>query len=251
MDFVWIYAKRFSFWDRSGQFNELDYSMRSVRQNYQGDVRCFVIGDKPMPELDAIHLEAPEVVMDDPKFGQPQHFDLNNKFNVLLDSEIGEEFVLMYDDIFMLKPTTKEELMVTYGRCEVTDPMAYIKTRDGGTPYKRLWVSTYEYIITYRHSKGLKTYDWETHLPRFMTKTNLKWVFDKLNVANLPRMQTSLYTAHFTEETTIVPEGFQSDIYTHTAGMDFDKEFACHWMNVGDNVIVTEFIERMEDAFGK
>ena len=38
MDFVWIYAKQFSAWDLAGQFNELDYSVRSVRKNYQGDV---------------------------------------------------------------------------------------------------------------------------------------------------------------------------------------------------------------------
>lgn len=248
MDFVWPYVKRFSFWDKSGMFNELDYSIRSVRENYQGDVRCFVIGDDP--ELDVIHLPAPPLVESDPVTKQPRHKDQMNKFKVLLDSEVNEEFVLMYDDIYILKPTTKADLMKTYGRCELHNPVEYIKTRMGGAPYKRLWLSTYEYIVTFRHSKGQKTYDWETHLPRFMEKSKLKWIIEALNLTNIPRISTSLYPAHYAEETFIMPEGLQSDIWTHTPGMDFDKEFECHYMNIGDDVIVPELIERMVKLFG-
>ena len=40
-------------------------------------------------------------------------------------------------------------------------------------------------------------------------------------------------------------------MFTHFPGMDFDKEFACHYMNIGDNVIVPEFIEHMVKRFGK
>jgi hypothetical protein len=250
MDFVWIYAKRFSSFYKSGQFNELDYSIRSVRKNYQGDTRCFVVGDDP--GLDVIHLKAPPVVMKDEVYHQPQHFDLMNKFEVILNSDIKEEFVLMYDDIFMLKPTPYEEITKTYGRCELDNVEEYIRTgRDGGTPYKKVWLMTYNYIQPYRNIKGLKTYDWETHLPRFMEKKHLKWLIDRLNLKHLPMIPTSLYSAHFGGETFLIEPGFQSDIWTHRPGMDFDPEFACHYMNIGDHVIVPEFIERMRDVFGK
>ena len=251
MDFVWIYVKKFSSWDMGGLFNELDYSVRSVRKNYQGDVRCFVVGDIPLPTLNIIHIPAPPLVREDKEHQQPQHFDLNNKFTTIIESEVNEEFVLMYDDIFILKPTSREEIMKTYGRCVVEYPDQYVRKRSGGRPYKKLWLSTYEYIITFRSSKGLKTYDWETHLPRFMEKTKLKWVFDRLNVRNIPRMHTSLYPAHFSEETFIMPDDFQADLYDHRPGMDFDVEFKKHHMNIGDNVIVPGLIERMQDAFGK
>lgn len=249
MDFVWIYVKKFSSWYKSGQFNELDYSIKSVRKNYQGDVRCFVVGDDP--GLDVIHVKAPPVVIEDTTHKQPQHWDLNNKFDAILDSEVGEEFVLMYDDIFMLKTTTKEEIMKTYGRCEVDNPEEYIRhNRHGGSPYKRLWLTTYNYIKPFRDLKGLKTYDWETHLPRFLLKTKLNEVIDGFLLRKLPKIHTSLYSAHHGGETFLMPEGFQSDIWTHTPGMDFEKEFACHYMNIDDNVIVTEFIKRMKNLFG-
>ena len=248
MDFVWVYAKRFSFWHKSGLFNELDYSIRSVRKNYQGEARCFVVGDDP--GLDVIHIPSPPVVMHDPVTQQPRHQDHMKKVKAIMDSEINEEFVLMYDDVFILKPTSEEEIKRTYGRAEVTVPEDYIRTRLGTRAYKRLWLATYEYIITYRYSKGLKTYDWETHLPRFFEKTKLKWVIDALKLEKTPKLNNSLYAAHFSEETTVMPPGFQSDIWTHVPGMDFDKEFACHYMNIGDNVIVKEFIDRMKQRFG-
>jgi len=248
MDFVWIYAKRFSAWYQSGLFNELDYSIRSVRKNFRGDVRCFVIGDDP--GLDCIHLPAPPVVEIDEINGLPQHVDNMNKMKVLLESGVNEEFVIMYDDIFILKPTSREEIMTTYGRCEVTKPNEYIRIRDGGTPYKGQWLQTYNYILPFRLTKGLKTYDWETHLPRFMEKTKLKELIDTYNLVNIPMIYTSMYSAHYGGETTIIPEGFQSDIHTHVAFMDFDPEFDMHYMNIGDGVIVPEFIDRMVKLFG-
>ena len=261
MDFVWIYAKKFSAYYKSGLFNELDYSIRSVRKNFQGDARCFVVGDDP--GLDAIHLKAPPLVTHDPINKEPVNLDLLNKMEAIIDShKVNEEFILMYDDIFILKPTTKEELKQEYGRCEVVNPSNYIQTRNGGRPYKKLWVSTYDYIVPFRLQKGLKSYDWETHLPRFLEKKKLKWLINALNLRDIPKIPTSLYSAgcyiaadEFKDceipETLVMPPDLQSDIWTHTPGMDLEAEFNKKYMNIYDDVLVPEFLERMYDAFGK
>ena len=250
MDFVWLYAKKFSAWHLGHNFNELDYSIRSVRKNYNGDVRCFVVGDDPMLQ-NVTHIKAPPLVEIDNVTGQPRQKDQLNKLEALLESEVNEGFVLIWDDVYILKPTTEEEIKTVYGRCEVTNPREYIQTRTGGTPYKRLWVATYEYIVPYRRSKGLKTWDWETHLPRYMEKTKLRELIDVMNLRDIPKLPTGLYQAYYSEETLPLPEGLQSDIYTHVAGeTDFDKEFACKYMNIGDNVIVPDFVERMHERFG-
>ena len=248
MDFVWFYAKKFSAYNLGHGFYELDYSIRSVRKKYQGDVRCFVVGDDP--GLNVIHLEAPPLVMEDKVTGQPRQKDQMNKYQVLLDSEINEEFVLIWDDVFILKPTSEKEIRKTYGRCEVTDPYEYIKTRLGGRPYKRLWVATYEHIVPYRKSKGLKTYDWETHLPRFMEKSKLGKLIDDHFLRDIPKLATGMYQAYYGGETFIMPEDFQSNLWTHKPDMDFDKEFAKHHMNIYDNVIVPGLVDRMIERFG-
>lgn len=248
MDFVWFYAKKFSAYNLGHQFYELDYSIRSVRKNYEGDVRCFVIGDDP--ELDVIHLKAPPLVTVDNVTGQPRQKDHMNKYQVLLDSEVNEEFVLIWDDVFILKSTSEEEIRKTYGRCEVTNPYEYIKTRSGGRPYKKLWVATYEHILQYRKAQGLKMYDWETHLPRFMLKSKLRQVIDDHYLRDIPKLATGMYHAYYGGETHIMPDGFQADLYDHFPGLDFDKAFTCHHMNIGDNVIVPELIDNMHKMFG-
>ena len=251
MDFVWIYAKKFSAWHKMGIFNELDYSIRSVKKNYQGEARCFVVGDDPgLPGV--THVKAPPLVTNDPITRQPVNLDLLNKLDTIINfSGISEEFILMYDDIFILQPTTKEELQISYGRAEVKNPVEYIVKRLGGRPYKQLWVSTYDYIVPFRLLKGLKTYDWETHLPRFIEKSKMDWLIKGLNLRDIPKIPTSLYSAYYTEVTELVTPELQSDIWTHTPGMDFDKEFSKKYMNMYDDVIVPAFLEKMYDAFGK
>lgn len=252
MDFVWIYAKKFSYFAKSGGlFNELDYSIRSIRKNFQGEVRCFVVGDDP--ELDGVsHVKGPPLVTNDPINREPVNLDLLNKLDAIaVDTRINEEYILMYDDIFILKPITEEELKISYGRAEVTNPMAYIKTRRGGRPYKRLWVNTYEYIVPYRRQRNLKTYDWETHLPRYIEKTKMDWLIRTFNLKDIHKIPTSLYSAYYTEESEIIQPGFQSDIWTHFPGMDFDEIFKATHLNIFDDVMVPEFLERMYERFGQ
>jgi len=244
MDFVWIYVVGESSFHKCGIFNELEYSIKSVRKFYQGEARCFVIGDDP--KLDVNYIPSPKYSGGNT---QPRHQDQMLKFDKLWDSDINEEFVLMYDDIYLLQPTTKEELQITYGRSEVDDVYEYIKTRKGTGGYKRLWTSTYDYIKTYRDSNGLKTYDWETHLPRFMLKSKLKHLIDTLKLRNVPKISTSLYSAYYSGETVIMPDDLQSDLWTHKPGMDFEAEFDKKFMNIYDNVIIPEFVDKMKAKY--
>ena len=84
-----------------------------------------------------------------------------------------------------------------------------------------------------------------------MVKNNVKWLIDALNLKDIPKLLTGLYQAYYSEETLIMPEGLQSDIYTHEPKMNFDKEFDCKYMNIGDGVIVPSFIKKMHDMFGE
>lgn len=244
MDFVWIYIENESYSYKAGIFNELEYSIKSVQKFYQGDVRCFVIGDDP--KLDVVHIPVEKYNGASP---QPRHMDQIKKLDMLWDSDVNEEFVLMYDDMFILQPTTKAELQTVYGLSEVNDVYEHAKTRQGTTLYRRLWLSTYDYIKTYRDSKGLKTYDWETHLPRFMLKSKLKGLINRLNLRNTAKLSYSLYAAHYTKEAIIMPDDLQSDLWTHKPGMDFDKYLSRKYLNIYDNVIVPEFVTKMKERY--
>ena len=245
MDFVWVYVARESSYYKCGLFNELEYSIKSVHKMYHGDVRCFVIGDDPKLK-DVIHIDSPRTY----ETSQPRHNDQMIKFEKIWGSDIGDEFVLMYDDVYLLQPTTKEDLQIVYAKAEVDDPAEYVKTRTGTPPYKRYWLSTYDYIKTDRDIRRLKTYDWETHLPRLYNKDKIKGIIDKFNLRNVPRLPYSLYASQYAKETLVMPDDLQSDLWTHKPGMDFEVEFAKKYMNIYDNVIVPEFIDKMKSIYG-
>jgi len=245
MDFVWQYIRSQSSWDKSGLLNELEYSVKSVRKFYKGKTRCFVVGDDPL--LDVIHLEAPQRV-EIHVSNQPRYVDQARKQWVMVNNkDINDDFVLMYDDIFLLQPTSEKEIKTRYGRKEITSIEEYMKERLGDMGYKRIWKATYDYVKMLRDGKGLKTYDWEAHLPRYMVKEKLKWVIKTFDLVNTPKLISGVYDGHFNKKTTLISEMTQADLWTHNPGMDLAFEFTKKYMNIYDDAIIPELVERMKE----
>ena len=244
MDFVWPYIYGPSFFRKGGIFNELDFSIRSVRKNYP-NARCIVVGDDP--KLDVIHIECPYLDTTRPNF---RELDLINKFRTVAASdEIGEEFVLMCDDMFILQPVDDDELRKSYGREEITNVLEYARKRRGSMDYKRVWKSTYEFNIMLRYGKGLKTYDWECHLPRHVIKSRLKYIMKNFDLDNNIMLVLGLHDGHEVKDSELVYPGLQADLWTHRPGMDFDVELSKKYMNLYDDAIIPELIEKMETMF--
>lgn len=255
MDFVWVYVFDDSASYKKGIFDELEYSIRSVEKNYQGDYRLFVIGDKPNiphegvihipghPRATSFHTKAANVTVD-------QYY----KFKAAVESDlIGDEFVIMYDDVFILKPTTDDDLKINWARAEIDsiDEYCHSPIRSGTLSYLRIWKDTYSGIKMLRDFRGLKTYDWETHTPRYVEKDKFKAVLDSADYAKNPKLLTAIYDGFHAENTQIITKEIQSDMWTHKPDLDFDLEFSRHYMNIFDEVIVKEFVDRMEAMFGK
>lgn len=244
MDFVWPYVRSMSSWDKSGLLNELEYSIKSVRKFYKGKTRCFVIGDDP--KLDVIHLEAPPRV-EIHTSNQPRYIDQTRKaWAVVNNKEIGDEFVWMYDDIYFLQPISAKEIKISYGRKEITCIDEYMKERLGDNGYKRIWRSTYDYVKMMRDGKGQKTYDWEAHMRRYMIKDKLKWIIKTFDLTNTAKLTSGIYDGHFNTKTTVIDEMTQADLWTHTPKTDLELEFTKKYMNIYDDAIIPELVERMK-----
>jgi len=237
MDFVWIYAKPFSYFAKRGTWNELEYSIKSVKKNYPKAV-CWVVGDDPGLDVNWIKTDR---VITHPS-NHPIDIDVIRKFRTIIDSDINEEFVLMYDDIFLIKPVTRKDLEVVYGRCKIDNVNTY--SRPWSTSYRRLWQKTYKMIQDITEN----VYDWETHLPRFLEKYALKQVLDAYMCDENPLIATSLYSAHFAEETKVLTNE-QSNLLNTV--VDIDKAFDCTFMNIMDDTITLEFKNKMTELFGE
>ena len=252
MDFVWQYIYGPSAWRKIGMFNELEYSIRSVKK-YFPDPRCIVLGDEPIGlKQDVIHIPGPSRV-DEHYSKQKQHVDKLRKMTEMANNPlIGDEFVLMYDYIFLLKETSLEDLKINWARAEINNIDDYMKSglRLGDRSYKKIWRATYEFIKMIRDSEGKKTYDWETHTPRFINKAKLRELLNKWDLETNPKIVTAIYDGYHADNTKIITKDIQSDLWTHKPGMDFDKEFNKHYMNIYDDIIVPEFVDKMAQKFG-
>ena len=255
MDFVWIYEYGGSFHKKSGYFLELEYSMQSVRKFYK-DAECYVAASphaqKKLKDLkkDYNIIDCPNQVLTHVT-NHPDHFDVLNKFTKIIeDDRVGEEFILMYDDIFLLQPMTKADFK-TYGKHEVDDVAEFLQrkegkdyVRGGSVMYREMWKATYNYITIERKRSGQKMYDWETHLPRLMEKTKLKDVIDSYGLKYVPMLITSLYSHEYGGETTLMDEMTQSDLYTYKPTKhDLEHEFSKKFLNLGDDACTPEIIE--------
>lgn len=254
MDFIWVYVFKDSASQKIGIFDELEYSIRSVEKNYTGDYRLFVVGDEPhIPHEGVIHIPCPRVTEYKDKASNVT-VDQYEKFRAAASSDlVGDEFVIMYDDIFILKPTSRDDLMINWARAEIESIDEYIKNpiRTGTISYLRIWRNTYEGVKMLRDFRGLKTYDWETHTPRYVQKDKFKDVLSKSDYRANPRLITAIYDGLYAENTQIITREIQSDMWAHSNSTDFDKEFSRHYMNIFDDIIVREFVDHMEKHFGK
>jgi len=237
MDFVWIYAHPFSYYAKSGLWNEIEYSIKSVRQYYPGAV-CWVVGDDP--GFDVRHI--PSNRIETHQSNVPIDMDVIKKFRAIFDSEIGDDFILMYDDIFLLQPLTREDFDITYGRCKVEDVETY--QRPWSRSYRMLWQKTYRVIKEITD----EVYDWETHLPRLYNKGKLKQVLDAYCCDTIPYIATSLYAAQFATDTVIIDSSVQLNLLN---SQQIEYDFSSKFLNIMDESITVEFKEKMREVFGE
>ena len=235
MDFVWIYIEKLSFYAKSGMWNEIEWSIKSVRQNYPG-ANCWVVGDDP--GFGVKHIPC-EPILKHPS-GPAPTVDAIKKFRAIIQSEVGEEFVLMYDDVYLMQPI--KDFNTTYGYSKVDNYKTYL--RKWSRSYRNIWRNTYEKIEVVLD--GRQMWDWETHLPRLFNKFQLEDVLNAYSCDDKQLIATSLYAAHFAEETTLIDVQFD---LRNTIGVDYKEGFKMPFMNIMDSAICLDFKEAMKAHF--
>ena len=178
--FVYVYIKQGVMWD------ELMYSIMSIRKFFNGEHKIFVVGDRPgIPGVS--HIPVARV-----HGGRnPKAQDSIAKLQLIADNkQINEDFVYMYDDIVLLKPCTEEDLKVTRAIDYVPKPGTYFSPR--ARPSKT-WINLWLRTMITLQKEGLPTWNYETHLPRWYNKTNVSSIIQRFNLKNDPMLFASLY----------------------------------------------------------
>jgi hypothetical protein len=160
--------------------------------------------------------------------------------------QLGPEFVLMYDDIYILHRITKEKLKTVYARCPIDNVETYIKTRPGDMSYKGTLRNTLLYIRDMFGRKDL--YDWETHLPRYFVTDAVKKLIYECRLYEQAYFITSLYPAFYSNRPDLSWMEVQFDIWTWPPKIDLDEGFQRQFLNVADDALVNTMIDKIKSC---
>jgi hypothetical protein len=156
--FCWIYhSENLS----SKGTEELRYSMRSIETFLKDtEVSFTLIGSIPVWYA-GHHIPIERYTGHNPL----RYFDTLKKLKRLVaDPYVPENFFWMMDDVYLIKPTTVEELQIPRH-----DPNEY----EINTEWRAIKKKTQEHL----RSAGVPCLDYATHLPHFVNKTNLRHLF--------------------------------------------------------------------------
>ena len=162
MDFVYLLKH-----DEENDSEEFRYSLRSLR-NISHD-KIVVIGDNPKWLKNVLHIPVAQ--------NKTKHENVNANIKTAIhDSRISDEFVLMNDDFFIMKPIDTIKPLHFGNMQEVIDH--YRERYQEDTPYIQSMIQAKGLL----ESHGYKNpYSYELHMPMVMQRSKLKELYEKYN----------------------------------------------------------------------
>lgn len=162
---------------------ELRCSMKSIKKNFQGESTIVVIGDKPkFTDVDFILIETSRKSL--------RSIDIHHKLlTIINNTQIPENFVWMYDDIYFINPVALENLKEVYALQDLTNKPESSWNFDASKKWENMFRATMQII----KSTGKPVINYETHLPRFLSKKKLTALIKKFDLLNSQVLFSSLY----------------------------------------------------------
>lgn len=178
---VYPYLHQLSQWD------ELKYSIRSVCKNFKEPFEIVIIGDKPT-WYNGKHIQTTPIR--GRKFTRA--FDIARKLEIICKSEmITENFVYMYDDQYFINST---ELKDFDGAVCMNEIVKRKVPKLGSETWLELMARTVEVLHQNGHEK---IYNYETHLPRVLSKKKLRIMMDAYDLHRNPLLFNTIYFNEF------------------------------------------------------
>lgn len=184
IDVIYPYIETLASW------KELEYSIRSIKKNLNEPHRIWVIGQKPTGITTEVNFIPHDRV---PGIRLTNCYDATSKLEVIINHpDITEEFILMYDDIYLLQSMDREQIRPLYAMAD----LSRIKRVENTKHQKLIW-STRDTL----DKAGVETiYNCETHLPRLFSKEKMKVIFEKFAPKENRLLTGTLYNNYFKED---------------------------------------------------
>jgi hypothetical protein len=221
----------YPYWAKASKWDELKYSLRSLEKNFKQDFEVWIVGD--LPEWVKVSLECLEFGV--PKVQEISNVQLQNSvagcglvhipytrdesksslwnttrmMEVFLEKsseclklgvpkvENEDLFVRMYDDVYLLKSITSQNLMVN--RIVRTEEEV-LKITSGSSIWRKQVFSTYAELKE-REYPGYMT---ESHCPELFSAKKMKLILQTFGLPGNDLLTSTLYQNVFPYGTSII-----------------------------------------------
>ncbi len=200
------------------KFEELKYSIRSIEQYFVGKYRVVIIGDV-LPNW----LDESKVLFIEHQRNEMADFtvatDANTKMDIIINHpDISDEFVVMYDDIYLLNGIDKElmrRLSYSIYIAQIIQGEPYFHPQSTSSAnYKHTQTYTYDALFA---AGFADVYNFETHIPRVVSKKIMKEVFALYKPIENHLQRFTLYYNYLVSETAL--KAMPKFIYTKEIGI--------------------------------
>lgn len=200
IDIAVPYRKGGSKWDE----NEVRYMLRSIEKNFKEEHRIWFIGDVPDFAQGVRHI--PFTKERQKPF--PKTFEATYKTNlIIVHPEITELYLMMHDDMLILKPTKLRDLEHwNYMAFDGGEKRLRQLAANTGMSHYKVKVQTIDALRSKgrctqladtveekRRARGDYFYDTETHLPRLFEKQKMIMVYRTFKPIMNRLLESSLY----------------------------------------------------------
>lgn len=221
LDFVYIV--------KEDEHNEdLRYSLRSIAKYYPEN-KVWIVGYKPswVKNVNYLHIE---------QAGDKWKNSINNILAACNCPDISENFILMNDDFFMIKPTVPIEMMGNAALGLLSHSIIKYKTS------KSPWHDAFGQVQVLLKKLNIPEpyYDFETHAPLQINKKKF------VEVMNLPEVQEFMQTSKVLHKRTLYKNYDKPEVITNLPAdikvtQTFDDSESrlkiCGWLSVYDKQV--------------
>lgn len=172
-------------------WRELYYSVKSIHRYFKGSpYKIFVVGDHPRM-LGVTHIPCERIK----GRRNAKAFDATKKLIKIVNTpQIDDNFIYMYDDIIFLKNLSIKDFIPVMAIDHVKNTQEYFNK--GRVPSEE-WIKPFKLTIEALKHEKLPTYNYETHLPRYLNKERVAQVIDKFDLEKNAYMFSTLYYNSF------------------------------------------------------
>jgi hypothetical protein len=231
------------------QNEELRYTLRSIERNARFEYNIVIVAPELPEWLNTKEITWIKSTTERAPF-YPKAWDSIMKWRLLLHSkEVSNDILLCYDDTVFLSPVARKDLHELVALTDIAKQN--IELINASATWKEHLRTTFAALCR----NNMKTFSYETHIPRLFKKNKVEELIEKFGFKKRPYLLPTLYfNEYFAHKTPLLlletpNQKIKTGIYTDEDFAKVDWENPARFLNWGELQWSPELEKKLSEIF--